>query len=222
MVTQHHAQTFGHRDERSQMRVEEIGFAQPLAMAGREVVDDAGKTHARRAPRNEPPRTDRRARVSLRSEGRELLVRGGIVKTSHQRKRIDRAAQGRKAASSPCSVGRRVEGRPRDLTANRRLICIAGSPDSDRAAAASRCSIFAASRRCSRFLALARPALHAVRIGPQDEPFRAVADDALGVPLLNCAAEPVSLHSAQTTRARDPRTALAKRRQTAAFQVVER
>src|SRR5580693_10717725 len=103
MVTQHHAQTFGHRNQRSQMGVEEIGFAQPLALASREVVNDTGKTQgAERLATNFLAQIEEPPFAPIRRGN--LLVRGGIVKTPDQRKRVDASAQGSKGGSVSLTV----------------------------------------------------------------------------------------------------------------------
>ena len=73
------------------MRVDQIGFAQPLALARREVVNDARKSRgAKRLATNILAQIKQRAFDPI--GGRNFLMRGGIVETPDQRKRVDASA----------------------------------------------------------------------------------------------------------------------------------
>ena len=184
-VAQHHAQSLGERDQRSQMRIEKVGSRQPLVLAGDEVGDDAG----------EMQRAQRFASHLFAKIKQHAFARSGSGQARHAAPAHGSAAPARRNRS-----GRAVPPAA-PLCSMRPAICskTAVSPAPPGAEADLHVGIAGQRARCRRELmfdhqrgiALGRlalqldAALHAVGIGPQRQPLGAMANGAPGVALLD-------------------------------------
>ena len=137
-VAQHHAQSLGERDQRGQMRVEQVGSRQPLVLAGDEVGDDAGEMQrAQRFAAHLFAKVEQRAFARLRTaQARDAASAHGSAAPA-RRNRSGRAARpaAPRCSTASCNVSKTAGvAAPPPVP---KLICMSGSPDSERAAAAS-------------------------------------------------------------------------------------